>query len=203
MSELLLRFLSPVTADSVIRRALREANLTAVQVSPDSFDRLVPHLERGIRLFVASDQQERARTELAQLGRRSLQMPPPQTIRVTTEADISDARMAARALCGSLGARSIGMQKVATIVSELARNIVSYTTGGSIELIVTSMSPAKIQIRAIDKGRGIPNLTEVLSGNYKSKTGLGKGLLGVKRLSEAFDIQTDKDGTRIDVSVNL
>jgi serine/threonine-protein kinase RsbT len=58
-------------------------------------------------------------------------------------------------------------------------------------------------VRATDQGPGIPNLNEVLSGRYRSKTGLGKGLIGVKRLATRFTIHTDASGTHIEAEVRL
>jgi serine/threonine-protein kinase RsbT len=92
---------------------------------------------------------------------------------------------------------------VATVVSELARNIVSYTQGGTIELILTSDGQPRILVRATDSGNGIANLDEVLSGRYRSTTGLGRGLLGVKRLADRFNIRTSKSGTQVEAEVNL
>jgi serine/threonine-protein kinase RsbT len=40
-----------------------------------------------------------------------------------------------------------------------------------------------------------------MSGRYKSKTGLGRGLLGTKRLADRFEISTGKHGTRVVVEV--
>jgi serine/threonine-protein kinase RsbT len=40
-----------------------------------------------------------------------------------------------------------------------------------------------------------------MSGRYRSKTGLGRGLLGTKRLADNFDIATGATGTRIVVEV--
>jgi serine/threonine-protein kinase RsbT len=43
----------------------------------------------------------------------------------------------------------------------------------------------------------------VLSGEYRSKTGLGRGLLGTKRLADTFDIATSPNGTHILAEVRL
>src|SRR5262249_45586701 len=113
------------------------------------------------------------------------------------------ARVATRGLCASVGAGSLSMQKAATIVSELARNIVSYTPGGSIELAILDTKPRKLHLRATDSGSGITELDALMGGRYKSNTGLGKGMLGVKRLADSFDIRTGKSGTTTDVTPSL
>ncbi len=45
-----------------------------------------------------------------------------------------------------------------------------------------------VWIRAADDGPGIPNLEEILGGGYKSKTGMGLGLLACKQLMDSFRI---------------
>jgi serine/threonine-protein kinase RsbT len=59
-----------------------------------------------------------------------------------------------------------------------------------------------MQIRARDYGTGIKNLDHVLSGAYQSRTGLGKGILGVKRLAQNFQIKTGPTGTDVRVEVS-
>jgi serine/threonine-protein kinase RsbT len=198
------RYLSQVTTEALMRRALIDAGLTANQLSQEDLLVLGPHLERGIRLFVNPDRQEQLRREVQHLSAGTAkEVPPPQSIPVRWEQDISEARMAVRGLCATLNARSLVVQKLATIVSELARNIVSYTPGGSIELSVLDTTPRRLQVRAVDSGSGIRDLQLVLSGQYKSQTGLGKGLLGVKRLADRFDVQTGGSGTRVEVELSL
>ena len=55
----------------------------------------------------------------------------------------------------------------------------------------------------MDGGPGILNLEEIMAGRYKSKTGMGRGLMGVKRLAERFKINPGPPGTRIEVEVDL
>jgi serine/threonine-protein kinase RsbT len=203
LSATLLRYLSPVTTETVLRRALRDAGLSPETLDIPAMGRIAPHLERGIKLFVPHERQERLRGELSTLTNHALDLPELRTIPVRLEDDISEARLAARAICAESGARALATQKVTTIVSELARNIVSYTPGGSIEMRVVSLAPARLRIRAVDAGSGIADLDQILSGRYKSKTGLGKGLIGIKRLAETFSIQSGATGTRVDVEVAL
>jgi serine/threonine-protein kinase RsbT len=125
-----------------------------------------------------------------------------QSIDIRSEWDVSVARARAREIMTALEAKSYEVVKVMTLVSELARNIVLYTRGGRLVLTPTQ-SPRSLVVVATDQGPGIPNLDEVLSGRYRSKTGLGKGLLGVKRLATRFMIQTDARGTQVEAEVRL
>jgi serine/threonine-protein kinase RsbT len=198
------RYLSLVTTEALVRRALIDAGVTADQLSEQHLTVLAPHLERGIRLFVNVDRQDQLRKELVLLGTAAPEaLPPPQKMPIRLEKDISEARMVARGLCVALSVRSLVVQKVATIVSELARNIVSYTPGGNLELTIVDGVPRRMRICAIDSGKGISDLEAILAGRYRSRTGLGKGILGVQRLSDSFNVHTGPTGTRIEVEVTL
>jgi len=124
------------------------------------------------------------------------------TIDVRSEWDVSFARARARELMTGYGAKSYDTVKVMTVVSELARNIVLYTPRGKMAFTLSD-SPRMFVVRAVDEGPGIPNLEEVLSGNYRSKTGLGQGLVGVKRLATRFSVLTDATGTQVEVQVRF
>ena len=196
------RHLSPLNAKNVMERALRDTGLSATRLTPDDVRRLQPVFERSLRLYLPLGS---VGDDVAEMTRafKSSEPVAPRTIAIQSEPDISDARMAARAMCEQLGARRVTSQKVATIVSELARNIFMYTPGGTIELVPEAALPPRFIVRAIDRGTGIPNLDEIMSGHYRSRTGLGAGLVGTKRLAERFKIDTGPDGTRIEVRVEL
>lgn len=99
------------------------------------------------------------------------------------------ARHAARDLCARLGFSHAEAVKAATVVSELARNIVVYAGKGEIAVAPwTNHAHSGIEIRASDQGPGIPHLDVILSGRYRSRTGLGLGILGAKRLAREFEI---------------
>jgi serine/threonine-protein kinase RsbT len=119
-------------------------------------------------------------------------------IAIKIEGDIVRARGAGREMCRELGFSEINQVKVATAISELARNIFHYAQTGNIALKKLGAPRIGIEITATDRGPGIPDVKHVLSGNYKSKTGMGKGLLGARRLVDFFDIETGPEkGTRV------
>ncbi len=119
-------------------------------------------------------------------------------IGINVEGDIVRARGAGRDMCRDLGLSEINQVKVATAISELARNIFHYAQTGKIALRRLSAPRVGIEIVATDNGPGIPDLKLVLSGSYKSKTGMGKGLLGARRLVDFFEVDSGPDrGTRV------
>jgi len=142
--------------------------------------------------------------ELATFISGTIAVAPPadHTLDVRSEWDVSVVRARARELMTALGTASYDVVRVMTLVSELARNIVLYTAGGRMTF-TPAMVPRSLVVQASDNGPGIPNLNEVLAGRYRSKTGLGKGLIGVKRLSTRFTIHSAPNGTCVEAEVRF
>lgn len=159
---------------------------------------LIGRIERAAAAFLRPKAQVALRQQLGALCDE--QNVEPETVSIKHERDIVIARSRARSICAALGGRAIFSQKVATIVSELARNIALYTPGGTVELL-PSREPRQIVVRAIDRGAGIPHVDEVMSGTYRSTTGLGRGLFGTKQIADRFSIDTGPEGTRIEVAL--
>jgi serine/threonine-protein kinase RsbT len=199
--ELLRRHISGVNATALVLRALRENGLAGADVTRADLARCMGTLRRGVDLFVDQRSREAALREIILFCDGSGEAPEAFTVKIETEADVGTARSAARRICGLVGASLFHRQKVATIVSELARNIVLYAQRGTVEIV--PLGKRKIVIRAFDQGPGIANLDHVLSGKYHSKTGLGRGLLGSKQLADRFEVSTGSAGTQIMCEVAL
>ncbi|MDF2693384.1 MAG: Anti-sigma factor RsbT [Labilithrix sp.] len=122
---------------------------------------------------------------------RSPDAPPSrQEVAIASEHDVIHARTDAKRLADTLGFSIPDAVKVATVVSELARNIVNYAREGSIELEVVDTPRKGIRITAIDHGPGIPDVEHILSGKYRSRTGMGLGLVGSKRLVDQLEVDS-------------
>jgi len=120
------------------------------------------------------------------------------TLVIKSELDIVSARQRARQIASICGFAAQDQVRIATSISELARNIYSYAGSGKVHFTVEGeTAPQILAIYIEDKGPGINNLDEIFSGNYVSSTGMGKGLLGVRRLMDKFDIKTSSRGTEI------
>ncbi len=200
--EVLQQYVSPLNARVLLRRACQRTGLAASNLSMKDLPQLVPAMQMGIRLFVSEDEQAKALAALQNMEHRPPR-PEPQRLPIEYERDIKAARAIARRICERLGSRSYAIQRAVTAVSELARNIVNYSQGGTIELRPMDSKPTRLCVVAEDCGPGIPNLDEILSGRYQSRTGLGRGILGVKDLSSRFHIETSHDGTRVEIEVRL
>lgn len=201
--EILSRYMSPILARSVLGRAVGKAGVSGPRATEADLVRIVPLLEDGARLFVDPAHHANLRRDLASLQGSQAVAVEERRVRLRNERDISTARTAAREMVERMGARPLIAQRVATAVSELARNIVSYTPGGEIELLPLAAPKRAIVVRATDQGTGIRNLEQILAGKYKSSTGLGVGIAGTRRLADRFDIETGASGTRIEAEFQL
>ena len=123
------------------------------------------------------------------------------TFAVEQEKDIATARLEAWSEAVRIGLSKFTAVKVATAVSELARNIVFYAGKGTVELVASEDDRGPtLYIVASDQGPGIEarKLEEIWSGTYKSQRGMGKGLLAVKKLTSDFHLETGAGkGTRV------
>src|SRR4051812_35004085 len=99
--------------------------------------------------------------------------PPPKLwpiirTRIESEADVVAARQRARRLSELLGFERQDQTRIATAVSELARNAFSYAGGGQAEFLIDGhASPQAFVIRIVDHGQGIADLQGVLDGEYR------------------------------------
>jgi signal transduction histidine kinase/CheY-like chemotaxis protein len=113
------------------------------------------------------------------------------SITIAREHDVVNARQRARQLAELLGFEPHEQTRVATAVSEIARNTFKYAGSGRIEFSLEGQTrPQVLLIRVLDRGPGIAALPEILAGRYQSSTGMGLGIIGTKRLMDAFDVET-------------
>ncbi len=111
---------------------------------------------------------------------------------IKMEADIINARVKAKALAEAVGFDYMDQTRIATAVSELARNALEHAGGGQMMMSpVTALGKRGLQITVADHGPGIKNLEAALKGGYSTKGGLGLGLSGSKRLMDVFLINTE------------
>jgi serine/threonine-protein kinase RsbT len=198
-------YVGSIVARSIWQGALSATGIDSGSIEPERVPALVHAMESGVRAFVSDGE---ASSECITRLRETFGMtdgadgpalqPTSLVVDVLAEYDVVVARGQARDLCHELGFPSSEQIKVATVVSELARNIVQYVGRGRVELELLNGDPRGIEIRAIDNGSGIADLAGVLSGRYESDTGMGMGLRGAQRLMDEFTVDSTPDaGTRI------
>lgn len=122
-----------------------------------------------------------------------------QRIPLRSEADIVTVRQQARDMASALGFSKTDLIVLATAISEVARNAVTYGGGGEILLaVVRNGTRSGISVVAQDAGPGIPDLERALQDGYSTGGGLGLGLPGARRLMDEFEIESAAGkGTRI------
>src|SRR3954469_22749636 len=115
-------------------------------------------------------------------------------IAIESDADVVTARQRARALAIGLEMPSTDQTLLATAISEIARNITTYASGGRGEVLIELVRDARgrrgVKVVARDEGPGIDNLERALTDGYTTGGGLGLGLPGARRLVDEFDIQS-------------
>lgn len=115
------------------------------------------------------------------------------------DLDIVIARTMARDIAKALGFGAIDQARIATAVSELARNIFLYAGSGNVTVREVERAGRRgIEIICEDQGPGIADLSLVMQDGYSTSRGMGMGLPGAKRLMDEFDIKSEEGvGTTI------
>jgi signal transduction histidine kinase len=126
------------------------------------------------------------------------------TLEVRYEQDVVLARQRARQVAELLGFDAQDQTRLATAVSELARNAFEYAHGGRVRFEVaaaTTVGRQALVIRVSDHGPGIADVQAVLDGRYVSPTGMGVGLAGARRLADQFRIDSSPErGTTVEIA---
>lgn len=130
---------------------------------------------------------------------------PIVTVPIENEADVVTVRQRAHRLAELLGFERQDQTRIATAVSELVRNAFSYAGGGRAEFILDpAPAPQVFHVRISDKGPGIGDIQTILDGQYRSKSGMGLGILGARRLMDHFKIESKVGrGTTVEIGHDL
>lgn len=108
-------------------------------------------------------------------------------------AEISEVAAARRVAQHCAEAMNLGEQiaaRAALVTTELGTNLVKHGGGGSILFGSDERQDKILTILAIDKGRGIGNVSAALRDGYSTAGSPGTGLGAIERASAEFDIYT-------------
>jgi len=129
---------------------------------------------------------------------------PIVTMQLKHEPDIVSVRQRAHRLAELLQFERQDQTRIATAVSEIARNAYSYGGGGRVMFSLDeAATPQMLLIAIVDQGKGIDDLDAVLEGRYRSVAGMGLGIRGARRLLDRFDIKTGATGTQVELGHGL
>ena len=109
---------------------------------------------------------------------------------IRNENDVVIARQKTRLISAALKFDGQDQTRIATAVSEIARNTLQYGGGGSVEFQVDFTPVSRFVVTLSDRGRGIPHIQAILDGKHVSETGMGLGIIGAKKLMDSFKIDT-------------
>ena len=127
---------------------------------------------------------------------------PSRSIALEDEHDIVVARNEARRFAASVGFGLVEQTRLATVASELARNVVKYAKRGRMIAQPVESTAGRRGLRLIfeDTGPGIPDITAAMRDGFSTGRGLGKGLPGAKRLVHEFEIESEVGrGTKVSI----
>lgn len=113
-------------------------------------------------------------------------------VELTNERDIVVARQRARQVSALLAFDAQDQVRIATAVSELARNALRYAGGGRIEFSLDTNTGAKATLQVVigDNGPGIPDLERAISAPIPNTGEPKLGLVTARRMVDSFDIDS-------------
>ena len=115
---------------------------------------------------------------------------------VGSAEDVASARQKIMRVAELLCLHRQAQTRIATAVSEIARNACNHAGGGDIQLdYAAAARPGRLVVTIRDQGPGIADLDAVLSGQRAFAPGHGTGLASARRLVDAFDIASGPGGT--------
>ena len=108
---------------------------------------------------------------------------------IKADVDVVVARQRARGLLSGWRFSGSELTLIATAISEVARNIVSYAGKGEIVLRIVKRGQQRgLLVIARDQGPGIADTDRAMEDGYSTSRGLGLGLPGSKRLMDEFEL---------------
>jgi signal transduction histidine kinase/ActR/RegA family two-component response regulator len=125
------------------------------------------------------------------------------TVSLSVETDLILARQRAKQIADVLGFETQDQTRIATAVSEIARNAFEYGGSGRVLFSFEHAERDTFLIVVEDSGPGIANLDAILAGTYISSSGMGLGVIGSRRLMDGLDIDSSPKGTRVTMRKSL
>ena len=113
-------------------------------------------------------------------------------VSIKADVDVVVARQRARGLLSGWRFSGSELTLIATAISEVARNIVSYAGNGEVVLrIVRRGQQRGLLVIARDRGPGIADIERAMEDGYSTSRGLGLGLPGSKRVMDEFELVSE------------
>lgn len=209
--EVLSRYFSPPLAATLLKITVRREQLSDCEVGTVGANRLADALDRTLPSYLG--EAEKRRSCVAELRRALASNDVGASQRdsggfqrcgefpILREDDLHHLSQTLRGLLGETGFSALDQTKFLTAASELVRNILQYARTGHVAVSRSRRGGnerAGLELVASDNGPGIADVGHVLSSNYRSKSGMGIGLKGARRLVDEFELDSRPGrGTRV------
>ena len=123
---------------------------------------------------------------------------PLSTVEVRDDRDVVLARQRARSIAARLGFEAQDQARIASAVSEIARNAVQHAGGGRVEFGLGGEPPDSLIVRVVDQG---PGLDEAARG---PRPGGVRGLEGAQKMMDRFEVASSTGrGTTVEMDKAL
>jgi serine/threonine-protein kinase RsbT len=120
-------------------------------------------------------------------------------LQLRDESDVAAARHRSRELTQGQGQALSKVEALATAVSEVTRNVIEHADDGEVLLgIVRDGHRTGVIVIVRDSGPGISNIDDAMQDGFSTRTGLGLGLPGARRLVDDFELRSAaSEGTTV------
>jgi serine/threonine-protein kinase RsbT len=189
--DLLGEFLAPVIARTLLVLARRRARCDEGPLPAAALPAVAQALREAIPTYLSDPARQRAcvvsldRFIASRIGPSGIDV-----IVLGSERDLRVVTDTVKEWARRLGFSALDHTKLMTAAAELARNILQYAGSGEIRLSPIDQPKKGLMIVASDRGPGIDDVRRVMTPGYVSRTGMGIGLQGAKRLVDEFEITT-------------
>lgn len=110
---------------------------------------------------------------------------------IRDESDLVVARRRARELATAQGLSGVAVEALAIAVTEVAWNIIVHAGNGELLFgAIVNAAGRGVVVIARDAGPGIADIPQAMQDGFSTKSGLGDGLSGARRLVDEFEIES-------------
>jgi len=121
---------------------------------------------------------------------------------VSDSSSVGQVRRAAVSLAQRLSLNETQAGELALLATEVSRNVLVHGGGGEVIVIGQKHEGKALgRILAMDRGPGIPDITQAMVDGFSTSGTLGGGLGAMKRIASGMEVFTGRTGTVVLVEV--
>lgn len=129
-------------------------------------------------------------------------MPMSKIVPIDCEQDVLTARRLGRDLSEEMGFGLADQTRLATAISELARNVLQHAGRGACHIgHERDQDVIRLRVMVEDRGPGIPDIFAAMADGMSMSGGLGMGLPATKRLVHRFNIRSEPGHTQVQIEM--